>query len=1142
METKDIVLRMVHLLGEALGESRFLFTDFSTNAMGIDLPDEIFQDPRVSAALLNCEQAATSIQEQSERINAIITSVNSELEIIEAIGKFGGILKSYYLNIDDLFNTIENVIQDINILSAPEKAIAKDIVSELAQKFSTRIFAKGIESYSPSLLMLLKILGLAEWRYTVANSVNDIAHSYIEKVLYLQRIKDLITDPEKHFKNAYKWGLNSFDPTDFFELYADFFEEEDGVILGEENGNPFLQYGFFKISRWSGASLPGIEIEFAISLDKDNLTKYSLNESWNLNSESSFNLIGHSSVQIAPPLDFSLSPPSADLSGEFKVYVDIKEDKRPYNIIGASNSLLEINTKNISAGLGLKAQWDTATNKAAVHPLLFLNIQDFKLAINTSESDNFLSEIIGDSQLEGEFDLDLEWLFDTGLRIKGSGGLEINLPIHKSLGVIDINNIYLALKITENGAFAFESSAGFTANLGPINVAIEKIGSKLDLNFPDSINAAYGLFDLDLGFKPPSGAGLAINTGIVIGGGFLDINSDTGQYHGTFEVSFAEVVSLKVIGIIETKMPDGSKGFSMILIITADFGSGIQLGFGFTLLAVGGLIGLNRSMHLDTLAKGVRTGAVHSVMFPTDVIKNAPRIISDLQVFFPIKQGTFLIGPMAKLGWGTPVLITISLGIIIEIPGNIAILGVLKVVLPDEKAPLIIFQVNFIGAIEFDKQRLWFFASLFDSRILSITLEGEMGLLMAWGNHANFVASLGGFHPAFQPPTLPFPTPKRLSFNLLNKAQAKIRLQGYFAVTSNTVQFGARAELYFGFSVLNVEGHLGFDALFQFSPFYMILQVSASLSVKVFGAGMFSLGLNAKIEGPGPWNMHGKGKIKICWFWKVTVNIDTTWGNREDTTLPAIAIMPILVAEIEKRDNWKANIPKHNRIGVSLRDIEASDTLVLHPIGTLQISQRAIPLGFTLDKLGAQKPKDANKFEITSANTDMSKVKDVEEQFAIAQFKDLKDAEKLAAPSFEKIEGGIELSAGGNQVKTAKSVKRHVRYDLIILDDSFKHRAAKALYEILKILFGALLNGNASSNASVSHKNKMRREPFEEKIIKRELGYTVANMQDNTIFDQQMVFNSHAKAKEYLQAQIAKDPRLSEEIHVLPLTELNSAA
>ncbi len=89
---------------------------------------------------------------------------------------------------------------------------------------------------------------------------------------------------------------------------------------------------------------------------------------------------------------------------------------------------------------------------------------------------------------------------------------------------------------------------------------------------------------------------------------------------------------------------------------------------------------------------------------------------------------------MAKLGWGTPTLVSVSLGIIIEIPGNIAIVGVLKLAIPADDAALIVLQVNFAGAIEFDKQRLYFFAALFESRIVFLTIEGEMGLLVAFGD------------------------------------------------------------------------------------------------------------------------------------------------------------------------------------------------------------------------------------------------------------------------------------------------------------------------------------------------------------------------------------------------------------------------
>ena len=63
-------------------------------------------------------------------------------------------------------------------------------------------------------------------------------------------------------------------------------------------------------------------------------------------------------------------------------------------------------------------------------------------------------------------------------------------------------------------------------------------------------------------------------------------------------------------------------------------------------------------MLLEPMAAGVRTGAINGILFPTNVIENAPRIISDLRAIFPPKEGTFLIGPMAKIGWGTPTLVS----------------------------------------------------------------------------------------------------------------------------------------------------------------------------------------------------------------------------------------------------------------------------------------------------------------------------------------------------------------------------------------------------------------------------------------------------------------------------------------------------
>ncbi|MCB0575850.1 MAG: hypothetical protein KDC61_14935, partial [Saprospiraceae bacterium] len=531
---------------------------------------------------------------------------------------------------------------------------------------------------------------------------------------------------------------------------------------------------------------------------------------------------------------------------------------------------------------------------------------------------------------------------------------------------------------------------------------VDKLGVSVPMKFPDDGKGNLGAVDIGFAFRPPSGVGLSLDVGVVKGGGYLYFDFDREEYAGVLELSVLEIVTVKAIGLITTKMPDGSKGFSLLLIITAEFGTGIQLGFGFTLLGVGGLLGLNRTMNLPPLIEGVRTGSINSIMFPQNPVENAPQIISDLRTIFPPYEGKFLIGPMAKLGWGTPTLISVSLGVIIEIPGNIAILGVLKVALPTEEAALILLQVNFAGAIEFDKKRLYFFASIFESRILFLTIEGEMGLLVAWGNDANFVVSVGGFHPRFDPPPLPFPNPKRIAVNILDTSIARIRVEGYFAVTSNTVQFGAKAELKIDVSVAQVEGHLAFDALFQFSPFFFIIEISASVSLKVFGIGLFSISLHLSLEGPTPWRAHGTGTLSLLFF-DVSADFDITWGESKDTTLPPVAVMPLVRAELEKTDNWKAELPAGSNLLVSLRKLSEAETAqVLHPLGTLRLSQRAVPLDLKIDKVGSQKPSDANDFNL-QATAGLEKSSDIDEQFAKAQFIKLSDSDKLSQRAFDPL-------------------------------------------------------------------------------------------------------------------------------------------
>lgn len=759
------------------------------------------------------------------------------------------------------------------------------------------------------------------------------------------------------------------------------------------------------------------------------------------------------------------------------------------------------------------------------------------VVIQTSGADGFLGKLIGSEPLRFELGGTVVWSSKSGLHFEGSGGFEWTIPLNLDLGVAEISTLTLALGAGSGGVDIGAAVTG-RANLGPLTAVVEQFGLAVQLRFGDA-RGDLGPVQVGLGFKPPKGVGLSVDAGVVKGGGYLFFDHERGEYAGALELTFAGWLSLKAIGLVNTRMPDGSRGFSLLIIITAEFGSGIQLGYGFTLIGVGGLLGLNRTMKLQPLMEGVRTGAINSVMFPRDIVANAPRILSDLRTIFPPENGKFLIGPMAKLGWGTPTLISLALGIIIEIPGNLAIVGVLRIALPAEQAPIVVIQVNFAGAIEFDKKRVYFFAALFDSRVLFLTIEGEIAVVAQFGDDATFVLSVGGFHPRFDPPPLPVPVPRRIAVNILNTDWARIRVEGYFSVTSNTVQFGARAEVYFGFSAMNVQGHIGFDALFQFSPFYFIIEVSASFSVKVFGIGLFSISVRMSLEGPTPWRARGTGSISILFF-DIDVDFDVTWGEEEDTQLEPVDVMPLLAAELSKADGWKALPPAPSNLLVSLRRLDAdraADALVLHPLGALQVTQRAIPLDLRIDKVGNRRAVDARRFTV-AAGRGLAKRGDTREQFAPAQFRDMGDAEKLGKPAFEEENAGIELAPAGQDIASGAVVKRVNRYELSTIDSAFPPRRRRFHDKFPRSLFDHFARGSAVARSPLSHAVKQQHDPFgaADKIAVGDEGWTVAHMQDNTAVGDGAQFASEAQAQDFLAEHRAQNPGAA--AHVIPAFEV----
>jgi hypothetical protein len=1121
-------------IARALGDTGSFAVNLDTEGLGFQMPDAIVQDSGVQAAGLALADAGSVLRDGADMLDAAIVSGDQG----ELIGSFIRLFEGIYLFID----AADEIVNRINTKAATLPAADRDAVEVfgalMARKVVDYLVITFLEQQLPRLLFLLKLIGLVDLRVEEATGELHEAR-YVRKELHLERLKDLFTDPAAHLANVYGWGTTAFDPSEILMAVLAFYREEASIEFGLDGADAFLRTGPFLWKRDSSVAPPGMMLDITTAISHTFSERVVLNDDWGTDFAATLGFTGGVIFRLRPPFEISLDPKVGTASGEFTFTINRNESVRGFTIIGG-NDLIRLTADNVGFGAELVVGAST-TGVVTIDPGVLAELRGLTLSLGSEGSDNFLASLLAQADVQGVFDIALGWRLSEGLIIRAAGGLEIAIPMHQSLGFATLETLFLILKIREDGSFALEASATITGQLGPLSAAVERMGVEIVLAFSNAADAELGPIDLQLKFKPPNGVGLALDAGVIRGGGYLYLDFEKGEYAGALELVFSGFLALKAIGLITTRMPDGSPGFSLLIIITVEFGTPFQLGYGFTLNGVGGLLGLNRTMRLEEIAAGVRSGSITNVMFPQNVIANAPQILSDMRRFFPPQPGTFLIGPMAKLGWGTPSLITASFGLIIEIPpGNIAILGVLKCVLPDEEAALLLLQVQFIGALEVTKSRLWFFASLFGSRVLFITLDGEMGLLISWGNEPEFVLSVGGFHPRFNPPAMPFPTPARIALSILNESFARIRVEAYFAITSNTAQFGARAELFFGMDAFSVEGHLGFDALFQFSPFYFIITFSASMSVKVFGAGLFSIRIRGELEGTSPWHVEGEGSISVL-FWDIDIPFSHTWGDSADTVLPEIAALPILQAEFEKRENWLAMSPAGTQLSVTLRKIEATEELVLHPLGELRISQRAVPLDLVIQKVGNQNISDIQKVAVRVTGTGLVEKRQVREPFATAQFKaGLDAAAKLSLPGYEKQVAGLDLSVSGTDTCTSHSVKRIVLHELITIDNNYKEHLQR-FFNAGKNWFLQLLSSNATARSVLSQASLSAKVPFADKVAAADPGFVIASTRDNSAWSSAPTFASHAQAQDALDAQMQNNT-MRGTLHVIPAAEVKIAA
>ena len=424
----------------------------------------------------------------------------------------------------------------------------------------------------------------------------------------------------------------------------------------------------------------------------------------------------------------------------------------------------------------------------------------------------------------------------------------------------------------------------------------------------------------------------------------------------------------------------------------------IQVGFGFALTSVGGLLALNRRIDVDAMRSRLAAGTA----------------LTDLAATFPVRPGSPWSG--RRSSWSGPGSSPSTSAIFIELPGprRVVLLGSARVRggEPVRGQPV---PADPVGRprrarpAEADRRVRRGAGRQHLLEVLELT--GGAAFRLSYGADPYVVLTVGGFHPAYSPTPLVFPSSlTRIAMTRGTPTDILyFRFEGYFAVTTNTVQFGASVEVIINLGSFNIRGALAFDTLIERSPFHFTCVLHASVQVRWKGRNLGGLDLTGELSGPGPVIFRGKVSFDIL-FCTISFNHTFRLGSAVPAALtPVDSVLTYLLAELDEPDNLRAAGAAD--ASVILAAPPTSGPPVVAPVGQLVWSQRRAPLDLLLDKLGRRarrSPGDDHRSrgdQVTASGDRLVRARRLHRRSVTRT--------RLARPAFERLSAGVRIGLTG---------------------------------------------------------------------------------------------------------------------------------
>ena len=692
------------------------------------------------------------------------------------------------------------------------------------------------------------------------------------------------------------------------------------------------------------------------------------------------------------------------------------------------------------------------------------------LVIDSADSDSFLRKLLGGKPIRKVFSFSLGYDSNLGFiheihfesskdatgpeppfDSSGSAGpstLDLTFPLGGG-GALGFNVHEVVLRLAgrraddpDTGwAVAAGALVSFSTQLGPLYVRVDQLGlmASADTMTP-SEERNLRVVEAHVDATRPTGIALDLQTGPVIGGGAIHHDPATGDYFGALVLRVGKRITLTCIGLASTKDREGNDLTSFILIGTVEH-LGLQAGF-VTFDGFGLLYASDRTMDIAAVRAALPSGQLKHILFPADPLKHLPEMVSALRTFFPPREGTYIYGILVKLTFGgSNPLLRADLALMLERDSNtesyrLMVLGRVSSILPQEKNALLTLNLDVVGVFDFDTGEAALDAVLYDSKLCGrFVLTGAAAFRREKGK--GFALAIGGFNPRFTPPAN-FPVVPRITVALSTGDNPRLIIEAYFAITPNSLQFGAKASLYAAAYGFSIEGYIGFDVLVQFWPPHFIADFAAGVQLKRGSRNLFKVDVKGTIEGPLPLRVAGRATFGILW-WDYTVSFDKTLiGDEPELVTEAIDILGELLTRLSDPVNWRAELPATGTQVVGVRAAPRTAGLLLHPLGRLVVQQGVVPLNTDrdIDRVGEFVPRDARRFTITHASIGGAKADTapVRDEFPDSQFFDMTDAERLSAPGMVLREAGASFGTDYYLSDASAGVAAPFHYTEILVD------------------------------------------------------------------------------------------------------------